>query len=98
MTNMQLSFTETITKHWVIGGIAASLIWYLAGEQSLSNGKPNAALGWQSVALFVILVFLGWMIAEGEWLGFVCSIGVLCLEFWSIRKTLAARRASSADV
>ena len=93
MTNMQKSFTDTITQHWVIGGIAASLMWFLAGKQSLSNGKPNAALGWQSVAVFVMLVGLGWMLAEGEWLGFLCSIGVLCLELWSIRETLAVRSA-----
>ena len=94
MANMHQSFTDTITQHWVIGGIAASLIWFLAGKQSLSNGKPNAALGWQSVAVFVMLVGLGWMLAEGEWLGIVCSIGVLCLELWSIRKTLAVRSAN----
>jgi FtsH-binding integral membrane protein len=76
----------------VIGGIVASLVWFLAGKQSLSNGKPNAAIGWQSVAVFVMLVFLGWMTAEGEWLGSVFSIGVICFELWSIRKILSAQK------
>jgi len=91
------SFTELAKQHWVIGGIFSSLIWLLAGKQSLSNGNPRAALGWQSVGIFVILVVLGWTIAEGEWLGSACSILVLCFEVQAMRQTLAAQKGRVAN-
>jgi hypothetical protein len=88
---MLQSFTDVVKQHWVLGGIGASLTWFLAGKQSFSNGKLDAALTWQAVGVFVILVLLGWTIAEKEWLGSICSIGVLYFELWSIRRILALK-------
>jgi len=86
------SLTESIRAHWVIGGMATSLIWFLAGRQSLANKKPNVALGWQSVAVLIILTLVGWTVAEREWVGLTFSTVVLMLELWLIKSTLTARK------
>jgi hypothetical protein len=79
--------SDFATKHWVLGGIAASLLWFLAGKQSLSNRKSNAAIGWQSVAVMIVLIMCGWAVAEKEWLGLAGGIVVLYLEVRSIRRS-----------
>jgi hypothetical protein len=76
----------------VLGGIGASLLWFIAGRQSLSNRKPDAAVGWQSVAVIIILIDCGWAIAWKEWLGSVLAIGVMCFEVWIIRRALNKRQ------
>jgi hypothetical protein len=55
-------------------GIASSLVWFAAGNQSLKNGHPNSALAWDCGAVFTILVGIGWMIKEAEWLGVVVAV------------------------
>jgi hypothetical protein len=71
----------------VLGGIAASLLWFVAGKQSLSNRKSNAAIGWQSVAVMIVLIMCGWAVVEKEWLGLTGGIVVLYLEVRSIRRS-----------
>ena len=34
--------------------------WFVAGLQSFSNRKPDAAVAWQSVAVLIILILCGW--------------------------------------
>lgn len=84
------TLSEFLARHWVIGGIVASLAWFVAGGQSFSNRKPDAAVAWQSVAVLIILILCGWMIKEGEWLGLGAALGVLYLEVRTIRRILAA--------
>lgn len=80
-------------QHWVLGGIAASLIWFAAGRQSLSNRRPDAAIFWQAVAVIIALIVCGWTIAEREWLGLAAGILVVYFEVRSIRRsTLASPR------
>lgn len=75
-----------ITEHWVIGGIGASLLWYLAGAQSLSNRKPQIAIIFQIMAVLIVLVMSGWAIAQKEWLGLVLGTVVLYFEVRAIRR------------
>lgn len=76
-------------EHWLIGGIIASLLWFLASRQSLSNGKVGAAIVWQSVAALIILISCAWAVVKTEWIGFACALVVLYLEIRSIRRLLA---------
>jgi hypothetical protein len=93
---MVQSFTELAKQHWVLGGIAASIIWFLAGQQSSANGKPGAAMGWISIGILVALVVFGWTIAEAEWLGSASSLLVLCFEVQSLRQIGVAYKRSAA--
>ena len=67
----------------MLGGIAASLLWFVAGKQSKHNIGPL----WRSVGLAILLVVCGWAIAEKEWLGLVTGIVVLYWEMRSIRRS-----------
>lgn len=73
-------------KHWVVGGIAVSVLWFLAGKQSVSNRKPDAAIFWQCVAVLIILITAGWAVAEKEWLGLAVAIAILYVEVQAIRR------------
>lgn len=83
-----LKFAE---QHWVVGGIFASLMWFLAGRQSFANGKADAAIAWQCVSVLVILTVCGWATVKGEWLGLAFAIVVLFVEVQSIRRISATR-------
>jgi hypothetical protein len=43
-------------KYWFVCGIAVSLQWFAAGRQSLSNRRPDAAIGWQAIAVIIALI------------------------------------------
>ena len=47
------TLSDFAAKHWLLGGIAVSLLWFFAGKQSLSNRGSGAAIGWQSVAVII---------------------------------------------
>jgi hypothetical protein len=80
-------------KLWVLGGIAASLLWFAAGRQSLSNRRPDAAIGWQAIAVIIALMLCGWTMAERQWLGLGTAIVVVYFEVRAIRRpTLSAPR------
>jgi hypothetical protein len=91
---MPSEWSQFARQHWVIGGILVSLLWFFAGKQSLSNGRPDAALFWQSVGVIIILILCGWAVAEGQWLGLAFGTSVLCLEARSIRHIYATTRGS----
>lgn len=74
-------------QHWVVGGIAVSLLWFAAGRQSLSNRRPDAAIGWQVIAVIIALIVGGWTVAKKEWLGLAAIIVVLYLEVRSIMRS-----------
>ena len=80
-----------MAQHWVIGGILASLAWFLAGKQSLSNKAPNTAIAWQCVAVILILIVGGSALVKREWLGVAFAIGVLYIEVRSIKRISAAQ-------
>jgi hypothetical protein len=86
---LENTLTDLLAGHWVIGGIVSSLVWFFAGQQSLSNNKVNSAIGWQCGAVLTILILCTWTVVEGEWLGFACGLAVLYLEIRSIRRILA---------
>jgi len=79
-------------QHWILGGIFASLLWFIAARQSLSNKRPDAAIFWQSVAIIIVSVVCGWAVAQREWLGFAFAVFVLCLEAVFLKSILEARR------
>jgi hypothetical protein len=83
-----------LSGHWVIGGILSSLIWFAAGKQSLKNGHPNSALTWDCGAVLTILIGIGWMIKEAEWLGLVVALVVLGIEIRAMRGILRYQEAA----
>jgi len=85
---LESAWSDFAGRHWVIGGIVASLAWLLWG-QSLSNKDLNGSIAWQCVAVFVIVTLCVWAVAKGEWLGFACGLVVLYVEIRSIRRLLA---------
>jgi len=92
--DMLTDWREFAAQHWVVGGILASLLRFLAGKQSFSNGKPNAAIGWQCLAVLIILIRSG---VEGEWLGLAFGIAVLYVEVRSIRRISKTQEAKSSE-
>jgi hypothetical protein len=81
------TLSDFAAKHRVIGGIAASLLWFIAGNRSSFKRRPDAAIFWQSVAVVIVLIMCGWSLARKEWLGLVAGIIVLYLEVSSIRRS-----------
>ena len=79
------TLSSFIRDHWVLGGIATSLLWFVAGRQSLANKKPDFAILWQSVGVLVILAMCGWAVVEREWLGAIVGVVVLYYELRSIK-------------
>jgi hypothetical protein len=87
------TLSDFAAKHWVIGGIGVSLLWFVAGRQSLSNRRRDAAIFWQAVAVIIALILCGWTIAERQWLGLAAGILVVCFEVRSaMRSTLGSPR------
>jgi len=81
------ALSDFAAKHWVVGGIGVSLLWFVAGGQSLSNRRPEAAIFWQAVAVIIALILCGWTVAEREWLGLAAGILVVYFEVRSIRRS-----------
>ncbi len=78
-------------RHWIFGGIFASLLWFLAGKQSLSNRQPSYAVFWQGVALFIALVLCIWAVVGREWIGLAFGLAVLFIEAFLMKQTFAKR-------
>jgi hypothetical protein len=78
-----------------VGGIVASLAWFLAGKHDLSSKKPDAAIGWMCVAVIIILIMGCWAVVEKERVGLVFAIGVLFVEVRSIRRVSAGQDHSN---
>ena len=80
------------SEHWIIGWIIASLVWFIAGQQSLANKNINGAIGFDCVAVLLIVILCVWAVVRMEWLGFACGLAVLYLEVRSIRRLLKIDR------
>lgn len=85
------NWSQFAQQHWIIGGILASLLWFLAGRQSLTNRQPGYALFWQGIAVFIVAVLCVWAVLEQEWIGLVFGFAVLCFEALSMKHSHAAR-------
>jgi hypothetical protein len=89
---VQSTLSEFASRHWILGGIATSLLWFLAGEKSKHGIGPV----WRGVALFILLVVCGWAIVESNWLGLSMGILVLCIElYWIMRASQKKRESGS---
>ena len=84
-------WSQFAERHWISGGIFVSLLWFLAGRQSLSNRQPGYALFWQGIAVFIAAILCVWAVLEREWVGLVFGIAVLCIEAFSMRRSYAER-------
>jgi energy-converting hydrogenase Eha subunit B len=84
-------WSQFAERHWIVGGIVASLLWFLAGRRSLLNRQPGSALFWQGIAVFIVAVLCVWAVLEREWIGLGLGIAVLCFETFSMRRSYAAR-------
>ena len=69
-------------RHWIAGGIATSLLWFLAGKESSHGTGPV----WRGVGVAILVTVCGWCIAEREWLGLAAGIVVLYCEIHYIRR------------
>ena len=84
------ALSNLAAKYWFVGGIGVSLLWFVAGKQSLSNRKPDAAIGWQAIAVIIGLIVCGRTIVDREWFGLVAGIVAVYFEVRSIwRSTLS---------
>lgn len=89
---MTSTLSNFVAQHPAWGGIASSIVWFLAGQQSFSNTNPDGAIFWQCGAVLTILIAGGWAVVKGEWLGLIVAAGVLYIEVRSIRRILATQR------
>jgi hypothetical protein len=80
---------QFVQRHWIFGGILASLLWFVAGKQSLSNPQPSYAMFWQGIAVFIVVVLCVWAVVEREWIGLVFGIAVLSIETFLMKQTYA---------
>jgi hypothetical protein len=80
------TISDFASKHWVLGGIVTSLLWFVAGRQYSSSRQRFAAISWQSIAAIIGLIVCGWCVAEREWLGLAAGIVVVFIEVRSIRR------------
>jgi hypothetical protein len=84
------ALSNLAAKYWFVGGIGVSLLWFVAGKQSLSNRKPDAPIGWQAIAVIIGLIVCGRTIVDREWFGLVAGIVAVYFEVRSIwRSTLS---------
>ena len=86
------ALSNFVAQHPAIGGIAASLAWFLAGRQSFSNQNSDGAIAWQCVSVMIILIAGSWAVVRREWLGLTVAAGVLYIEVQSIRRILITQR------
>ena len=86
-------WSQFAQQHWVIGGILASVLWFLAGRQSLTNRQRGYALFWRGIALFIVTVVCVWAVLGREWIGLAFGITVLCIEAFSIKRGHATRHS-----
>jgi len=85
------SFSSFASRHWIVGGLATSLLWFAAGKQSLSNNKAEFAQVWQFVAILIAVVVCVWAIVGREWIGLCIGVAVLVLEAYLMRHAFGAR-------
>jgi hypothetical protein len=76
-------------RHWIIGGILTSLLWFFAGFSNMK--KSESVIFWQSIAVIIVLIVCGWTIREGQWLGLLVAILVLSFEVWTMRRLYRVR-------
>ena len=81
------TFSNLASKYWYICGVGVSLLWFVAGRQSLSNRRPDAAIGWQAIAVIIALIVSGRAAVDREWLGVVAGIVTVYFEVRSIKRT-----------
>jgi hypothetical protein len=93
--SLESTWSDFAARHWVVGGILTSLLWFLAGRPSPTDKNGDAAIAWQCVAVLVIVVLCVWAVVKGEWLGFACGLAVLYLEIRSIRHLLGIQYQQS---
>lgn len=89
LIGLEGTWSDFAARHWMIGGILTSLLWFLAGRPSPTDKDGDPAIAWQCVAVLVIVILCIWAVVKSEWLGFACGLAVLYLEIRSIRRLLA---------
>ncbi len=84
-------WSQFAERHWIAGGVLASLLWFIAGKQSLSNKHRDYAMFWQGIGVFILIVLCVSAVVEQEWLGLSLGLATLLAEAFWIRKGYAAR-------
>jgi hypothetical protein len=83
-------------KQWIFGGVVASLLWFLAGRQSLSDRQAGYAAFWQGIALFIAVVLCVWAVLEKQWLGLISGLAVLSVEALLMKRSYTKRAGDEA--
>lgn len=78
---------ELAARYWYMGGVGVSLIWFFAGKQSLSNKRPDVAIGWQVIGVMIALIVCGRSVVEKQWFGFMLGAAAVYFEAHSIRRS-----------
>lgn len=85
--------SELAARYWYVCGISVSLIWFAAGKQSVSNKRPDLAIGWQVIAVMIALIVVARALVEKQWFGVAIGVVGVFLEVRLIRRsTLASSR------
>lgn len=92
LIGFERAWSDFLTRHWLIGGVTASFLWFFADRQPFSNKKTDTAIAFQCVAVFIIVILCVWAVVKREWLGFGCGLAVLYLEIRSIRRAQTISR------
>jgi CHASE2 domain-containing sensor protein len=85
---MLIEWSQFTEQHWIVIviGCIASLLWFIAGRQSVSDKRSDSAIFWTSIAVVLILMVCGWAVVQKEWLGLAFALAVLCLEVLWVRR------------
>lgn len=80
-------FWKFLTEHPEVAGIGSSLIWFMAGRQSISNGKPENAIFWESGGFLIALATCIYTLKTQEWVGLTFGVTLIVAEIlWVIRE------------
>jgi hypothetical protein len=75
-----------MSDHLVLGALLASVLWFYGGHQYLASGKRSGALGWQTIAVLILVAFCVNAILNRAWLSLAVALGAMLAEIWIIGK------------
>jgi CHASE2 domain-containing sensor protein len=89
--NSLSEWSQFAERHWIAGGILESVLWLIAGKQSLSNRQSHYAIFWWGTGIIILVALCVSAAVEKEWFGLSCGLAALFVEALWIKKSYAAR-------
>jgi hypothetical protein len=84
---MSNGLSDFATKHWIVGGAVASLLWLWGGKQYAEKSKWGVAVSCQCIAVVIIVMVAGWTVAERQWAGVALAIFIFAMEMRELTRT-----------